>query len=424
MEYDYGSSVAKKSAMEDIARHFANSTGVGVSIIDGRGQPIFTAGRTCASCAFCKDRTECEMSLLYGSFQSLRFGGRYVFFCRSGFTHFASPVTSRGIMLYAFVGGPFLMIDKDDFLASELESFDLAKPDGTDESGSAHILDEMTYVSPERVHSLSELLFICTERLSIDKDSRLSAAHESQQLQGVISEYIMQIKNKNDGTGGQGFYPLQKEDELLDAMSTGDVKAAKALLNELLGHIFFYSGFRFDVIRSRILELIVLLSRAAVKGGADAELIFGLNYEYIRDLDNFKTTEDLAYWLSIVMNRFTDYVFNFVGVKHADVIYKAVDYMKLHYMEKLTLEEVAGYVYLSAPYFSKVFKDETKTNFNHYLNKIRIEHSKKLLLNQNIPLADVSNLVGYEDQSYYSKVFKKITGLSPLKYRQSRGGAS
>ena len=423
MDDFYDVPALKKSSMEDIARHFSGAASVGVSVIDGRGRSIFNAGYTCAACEFCENRPQCEMSLLYGSFQSLRFGGRYVFFCRRGFTHFASPVTSRGIMLYAFVGGPFLMIDRDDFLPAELDALDRGGLDENGESDPSHLLDKMPYISPERVHSLSELLFICAERLSVDKDSRMNAAHESQKLQGVISEYIMQIKNRGDGANGHGFYPLQKEDELLDAMSRGDVKAAKALLNELLGHIFFYSGFRFDVIRSRILELIVLLSRAAVKGGADAELIFGLNYEYIRDLDNFKTTEDLAYWLSVVMNRFTDYVFNFVGVKHADVIYKAVDYMKLHYMEKLTLEEVAGYVYLSAPYFSKVFKDETKTNFNHYLNKIRIEHSKRLLLNQNIPLADVSNMVGYEDQSYYSKVFKKITGLSPLKYRQARGGA-
>ena len=121
------------------------------------------------------------------------------------------------------------------------------------------------------------------------------------------------------------------------------------------------------------------------------------------------------------MNRFTEYVFNFVGVKHADVLYKASVYIKDNYMKKLSLEDVASYVYLSPTYFSKVFKDETGENFNSYLNRIRIEKSKKLLLNENINLADISNMVGYEEQSYFSKVFKRITGKSPLQFRRSRG---
>lgn len=90
-------------------------------------------------------------------------------------------------------------------------------------------------------------------------------------------------------------------------------------------------------------------------------------------------------------------------------------------MKKITLEEVASYVYLSPSYFSKIFKEEMKVNFNTYLNYVRIEKSKKLLLDDSIVLVDLSNLVGFEDQSYFSKVFKKITGVSPGKYRESRG---
>jgi YesN/AraC family two-component response regulator len=62
-----------------------------------------------------------------------------------------------------------------------------------------------------------------------------------------------------------------------------------------------------------------------------------------------------------------------------------------------------------------------KINFNSYLNYVRIEMSKKLLLDKSISLVDVSNLVGFEDQSYFSKVFKKLTGQTPNTYRKSRG---
>jgi YesN/AraC family two-component response regulator len=90
-------------------------------------------------------------------------------------------------------------------------------------------------------------------------------------------------------------------------------------------------------------------------------------------------------------------------------------------MKKLTLEEVASCVYLSPSYFSKVFKTEMNCNFVTYLNRLRIEMSKKLLLDNNIDLVDISNIVGYEDQSYFSKIFKKMTGVSPGKFRDCRG---
>jgi len=61
--------------------------------------------------------------------------------------------------------------------------------------------------------------------------------------------------------------------------------------------------------------------------------------------------------------------------------------------------------------------------FMAYLNKIRIEKGRHLLKNTDIPLVDIAGLVGYEDQSYFTKVFKRLTGVSPGKYRESGGRA-
>ena len=95
--------------------------------------------------------------------------------------------------------------------------------------------------------------------------------------------------------------------------------------------------------------------------------------------------------------------------------------MNNHYSEKIILDDVAAETLLSPAYFSKIFKEQTNDNFTHYLNKLRIEKSKSLLRNSSISLVDIAGMVGYEDQSYYSKVFKKITGSTPGKYRDTRG---
>ena len=104
------------------------------------------------------------------------------------------------------------------------------------------------------------------------------------------------------------------------------------------------------------------------------------------------------------------------------MIHQSIQYLNTHYNEHITLEDMARKVYLSPSYFSRIFKKETGISFSSYLNRVRIEHSKELLRHQNLRLTDIALLSGFEDQSYFTKVFKKVTGTTPLHYRESKGG--
>lgn len=407
---------------------YSHSVGVQCIVINTQGDTLYSSCGRNAMCTICKssdtptDRIQlCSDAHLYGSYQSERFGGKYVFFCPLGLVHWASPITSNGLMKGALLGGPVQMVDPDDFLIE-----DIIRKDIIDESELAVLrkhINEVPVIKPEVVNSMSELLFITTAHISDVQPSKYLAEREYLEHQADISEYIHYIKTMGGDESSLETYPLEKEKELLSLISIGDKAGSQKVLNEIFGHIFFSTGGNFDVIKARVLELIVLLSRAALEGGADIEQIFGLNYKYLIQINSFNTVEEMTFWLSKIMARFTDCVFNLTNVKHVDVIYRAVDYVKRNYMKKITLEEVASYVYLSPSYFSKIFKEEMGRNFNSYLNHIRIEMSKRLLLDDSVVLVDVSNIVGYEDQSYFSKVFKKLTGVSPGKFRESRGQA-
>jgi AraC-like DNA-binding protein len=275
-------------------------------------------------------------------------------------------------------------------------------------------------IPPAMVNHYSELLYLIAKGIS---DKTFETLEERKAKGDQQSEIAEQIKFMKSFVPHQDYepYPLEKEQELMALIETGDKPGSQRVLNEILGQIFFASGGSFEVIRSRVLELVVLLSRAAIKGGADAQQIFGLNYTYLGRINAFRNVEELTYWLSGIMARFTDQVFNLTDVKHVDVMYRAVDYIRKNYTKRITLEETASFVFLSPAYFSRVFKDEIGDNFNIYVNKIRIEAAKKLLLNEKVSLVDISSLVGFEGQSYFSKVFKKMTGVTPGKFRESRG---
>lgn len=79
---------------------------------------------------------------------------------------------------------------------------------------------------------------------------------------------------------------------------------------------------------------------------------------------------------------------------------------------------VANMVHLNASYFSSLFKREVGVSFSNYLNKVRIEKSMQLLKNTALSILEVALEVGYEDQSYFGKVFKSVINMTPKEYKQ------
>ena len=92
-------------------------------------------------------------------------------------------------------------------------------------------------------------------------------------------------------------------------------------------------------------------------------------------------------------------------------------YIEEHCCEKLGLSDLARRCFYNPSYFSRVFRQETGETFSGYLNRLRIERSKELLRHKELRLTDIAQMVGFEDQSYFTKVFKKLEGVTPLRYR-------
>lgn len=107
-----------------------------------------------------------------------------------------------------------------------------------------------------------------------------------------------------------------------------------------------------------------------------------------------------------------------------EYIKKAMVYMSENYAEKMSLEDVAGKVYVSGAYLSRLFSKETGQSFTDNLNLIRITHARKLLVDHRIQVSEVAYQVGFNDPKYFSQVFRKLTGNTPMGYKQqqSRGG--
>lgn len=99
------------------------------------------------------------------------------------------------------------------------------------------------------------------------------------------------------------------------------------------------------------------------------------------------------------------------------IVKNALAYMQAHYKEKLLLSDVADEIYVSQWHLSKLLNKETGQNFSELLGKIRIEKAKELLKDPSLRICDIAEEVGFQDLPHFSRVFKKIEGVSANEYR-------
>lgn len=97
----------------------------------------------------------------------------------------------------------------------------------------------------------------------------------------------------------------------------------------------------------------------------------------------------------------------------------AMEYMVEHYYENITLADVAQTVGITAGYLSTLFSQKVEKNFVDYLNELRISHACTYLKQNYLKTYEIAYKVGFRDEKYFSKVFKKITGQSPSDYRKA-----
>lgn len=98
----------------------------------------------------------------------------------------------------------------------------------------------------------------------------------------------------------------------------------------------------------------------------------------------------------------------------------ALQYIKAHFRDDLTLEKVASVVFLNPVYFSQLFKQKTGQGFKEYVIQLRMEQAKQLLQNPQLKLADIAERIGYQDARHFTQVFRKKCLVTPTEFRQQR----
>lgn len=163
-----------------------------------------------------------------------------------------------------------------------------------------------------------------------------------------------------------------------------------------------------------------LATRFAIQGGLVEEIAFNTSDLYIQKVDKLDTVEDI---FELQLEMFTTFT-SLVRQSKSDQaqalpVLRCIEYIEGHLHEAITLSDLAEYTGYSSNYISRLFKERMNQSAKSYIQAQKIAVAKNMLLESDYSLLEISETLSFSSQSYFTKVFKKMTGEKPLEYRAS-----
>jgi two-component system, response regulator YesN len=150
----------------------------------------------------------------------------------------------------------------------------------------------------------------------------------------------------------------------------------------------------------------------------DVTEIKNAKYEYFRAINEAQSSNETVEQLNKFIEQVDKCLHSEKNQPSNLNMKKILQYIEEHYAEQLSLSDVAEHFHFNPSYMSNYFSTHNKEGFIEYLNKVRIEKASQLLLKDAASISEISGMVGYSDHSYFCKVFKKVNGMSPSKFRR------
>ena len=372
-----------------VVKHYEKAANCAVSVM---GPDCDTSSfQSCSICKHCNKACQsagnnaCSHIHMEAVNEARRLGGSYIYICQADLVFWTSPFYSGERFAGALLSGGI---------------------QGAENTGKVKALAQMMLICADQISGMS---FVQKKYTKLQINKKESSGSE-------INTADLKEKQIN---AEKEAYPIDMERMLLASLRRGDNIEARKILSELLNVLYKEVRGNFHIFRLKAMELAVLLSRAVsdpkdIKNDADLDI----NNRNLQKIEESANLQEITEILTIITERMSGKIFSFHGVRHFTALRKAERYIWENYTRKISLQEIADASGLSAPYFSTIFKEEMGENLSNYLNRLRVEKAAAMLATTNLPISEIAAACGFEDQSWFSKIFKNNTGFTPAKYRE------
>lgn len=214
---------------------------------------------------------------------------------------------------------------------------------------------------------------------------------------------------------------LSQEQILLDFVQKGDSQSLSHWISNapaVRSGVLAQNQLR--QIKNTFIVTATLVSRAAIRGGLDAETALALSDSYIQKCELLSTPQQLN---NLQYHMVLDYTRQVELLRYKNYTSKLAqdvsDYVHAHLSEAIKTEDIAKTLFLSRPYLSSKFKEETGESLTDFILKEKTEEAKRLLRYTDKPATVIGSYLGFSSQSHFSRVFKKYVGKTPKEYRDN-----
>jgi len=210
---------------------------------------------------------------------------------------------------------------------------------------------------------------------------------------------------------------FSKGKELLNNLYAGDKEPLFAIVDNELGRFKPGMDVTIEDVHKICVEMAVIIEKFIEEQGIRMEEIFGDNINWLKEIRLYQTIEDMAQWLKKTLLKITCAVSLLKNNDKYKIIEKVKEYINDNILGDVSLANAAARVYLSPNYLSNIFKQVTGQNFSDYLIYSKIDKAKALLKNPKYKICFIAQKLGYNDIQYFTKLFKKLAGVTPASFR-------
>lgn len=210
------------------------------------------------------------------------------------------------------------------------------------------------------------------------------------------------------------------EKDFMHAVESGDKKTALQLINSK--NMLFSFSERFPNQPLRRLKnvaiiLNTLLRTSARNSHVPAIMIHRISEKYANEIENANQVEILHQLEDRMIEEYCDLVISNSLSKYTSMTQRVIEHILSFYNKPINKEELAAQLSTHPSHLSRKFKEETKMTLTAFQQTLRINQAKHLLKTENLSVEEIAWTIGYDDPSYFARVFKKETGRTPSQYR-------
>lgn len=210
----------------------------------------------------------------------------------------------------------------------------------------------------------------------------------------------------------------EKYEGLMEKITLGDNNMVGQTVDDIFA-LFARTSVQEQYVKAFCFRLMSDIYRIVYEMNEKMEDIFGEEDIVWSKIYRFDTIPDVRMWVKNIITAVSNYIYNKRSRKNSNVVDTIIKILEDRYYEQITIEELAGKVYLTPNYICNLFKENIGESIIDYLTKVRMRHAQRLLADPGIKIYEVAEKTGFNSTSYFSIVFKNSFGISPKEYRDS-----